>query len=83
MCLGVPGRIVEWLDRTEPFERALVEFDGVRREIAMGCVPDAVEGEFVIVHAGIAISRLGAEEAELLLSDLARMADSADAENAE
>jgi hydrogenase expression/formation protein HypC len=66
--------VVQWLDRTEPFSRALVEFDGVRREVAMGCVPDAQEGEYVIVHAGAAISRLSAAEAESLLADLARIA---------
>lgn len=75
MCLGTPGRVVQWLDRTEPFSRALVEFDGVRREVAMGCVPDAQEGEYVIVHAGAAISRLSVAEAESLLGDLERIAE--------
>lgn len=79
MCLGVPGRVVEWLDRTEPFSRATVEFDGVRREVAMGCVPEVVEGEYVIVHAGVAIQKLSVEEAEERLAELARIAEPSDA----
>ncbi len=31
MCLGVPGGVVRWLERSEPFGRAEIEFDGVRR----------------------------------------------------
>ncbi len=81
MCLGVPGRVCEWLERDPPFARALVEFEGLRREVAMDCVPEASVGEYVVVHAGLAISRLDAEEAESLLETLdhvARLERSAD-----
>lgn len=64
MCLGVPGKVVEWLDRDPLAGRALVEFDGIRRECQMACVPEAGEGDFVIVHAGVAISRVDADEAQ-------------------
>ncbi|MEW4527195.1 HypC/HybG/HupF family hydrogenase formation chaperone [Maioricimonas sp. JC845] len=70
MCLGVPGQVVEWLDRDPVFGRASVEFAGVRRVCHMACVPDAEVGEYVIVHAGIAISRIDAEQAERLLDEL-------------
>ncbi len=76
MCLGVPGRVMKWVDRTEPFSRAIVDFDGVRREVAMGCVPDSLEGEYVIVHAGVAIGRLSESEAEALLTELSLMLSS-------
>lgn len=68
MCLGVPGCVVEWVERTSPFARAVVAFEGVRREIAMDCVPDADVGDYVIVHAGIAISRVDADEAARILA---------------
>jgi len=70
MCLGVPGQVVEWLDRDPVFGRASIEFDGVRRVCHMACVPDAEIGEFVVVHAGIAISRIDADAAERLLDEL-------------
>ena len=58
MCLGVPGKVVRWLERTAPFESAEVEFAGVRKPIHMACVPDAALGDYVIVHAGVAICKL-------------------------
>ncbi len=70
MCLGVPGRVVRWIEREPPFARAEVEFDGVRRECNLACVPEAREGDYVIVHAGIAISQLDEEAAQKLLADL-------------
>ncbi len=73
MCLGVPGRIVRWIDRDETFARAEVEFDGVRRECHMACVPSASEGDYVIVHAGIAICQVDAGEAERVLDELRRL----------
>jgi hydrogenase expression/formation protein HypC len=63
MCLAVPGRVVEWLELTPPFRAAAVEFGGVRREVSMDCVPDAQLGDYVLVHAGIAISRIDPDEA--------------------
>lgn len=73
MCLGVPGKVVRWIDRDETFARAEVEFDGVRRECHMACVPSVREGDYVIVHAGIAISQLDATEAERVLDELRRL----------
>ena len=49
---------------------AIVEFGGVRREVSMACVPDAAEGDYVMVHAGIAISRVDADEAARVLETL-------------
>jgi len=73
MCLAVPGRIVEWLDRSPTFARATVEFDGVRRTCHMACVTDAEQGDYVIVHAGVAISRVDAAEVQRLLDEFARL----------
>ena len=73
MCLAVPGRIVRWLNRDATFAQAEVEFDGVRRVCHMACVPDAKAGEYVIVHAGVAISRVNETEAQRTLVDLARL----------
>ena len=75
MCLGIPGKIVRWLEREGVFAQAEVEFDGVRRVVHMACVTEAEEGEFVIVHAGIAISRVDPEEAEQIFKTLAAMGD--------
>ena len=70
MCLAIPGKVIEWIERESPFATATVEFGGVRRRVSMDCVPEAVEGDYVIVHAGIAISRVDREEAMRVLQTL-------------
>jgi hydrogenase expression/formation protein HypC len=70
MCLGVPGRIVRWLEREPPLSCGEIEFGGTRRVCNLACVPEAVEGDYVIVHAGVAIARLDADEAQRLLDEL-------------
>lgn len=58
MCLGVPGRVHRWLDRAELTAEAEIDFGGVRKRCHMACVPQAVEGDFVLVHAGVALTIL-------------------------
>ena len=58
MCLGVPGRVVEVRGVT-----AIVDFGGgVRREVN-ALLEEVSPGDYVIVHAGIIISKLDPEEA--------------------
>lgn len=78
MCLAVPGKIVEWLDRNPTFARASVEFDGVRRVCHMACVTDAEAGDYVIVHAGVAISKVDAADVQRLLDEFARLDEQED-----
>lgn len=70
MCLGVPGRVVETLGEQDGLAAARVEFGGVARTVCTACVPDARPGDYVIVHAGLAIARLDADEADRLLRHL-------------
>lgn len=74
MCLAVPGKVIRWIQREPTFATAELEFDGIRRVCHMACVPDAEVGEYVIVHAGLAISRVDIQEAERILAELARLA---------
>lgn len=70
MCLAVPGKLVKWTRRDPPFDTAVIEFDGVRRQVSMACLPEAEIGDYCLVHAGIAISRIDTEEAADLLKSL-------------
>ena len=57
MCLGVPGRIVEThMDRGTLM--AAVDFGGVTKTVCLAYVPEAEEGQYVIIHAGFAITIL-------------------------
>lgn len=54
MCLGVPMKIL-----SRDGDTILAEVDGVKREASVMLLADEVEiGDYVIVHAGFAISRL-------------------------
>ena len=75
MCLGVPGRIVERTGEVDGLDYSFVEFEGLRRRICTSCVPDAVPGDYVLVHAGVAISRIDAAEAERLLHELRQLGE--------
>ena len=75
MCLGIPGKIVRWLEREGAFAQAEIEFDGVRRVCHMACVTDAEEGDYVVVHAGIAISRIDPLAAQRVFDELASIGD--------
>lgn len=62
MCLGVPGRITEVIEN-DLMRMGRVDFGGVTREICLAYVPEAQVGDYVIVHAGFAISQLDQAEA--------------------
>ena len=63
MCLGVPGLVVERDEADDGMASGLVDFAGIRRRVCLACVPDARPGDYVIVHAGIALTLLDATEA--------------------
>ncbi len=63
MCLAVPARIVELL----PDAQALVDLDGVRREISVALVDGLAPGDYVVLHVGFALARLDPDEARRTL----------------
>ena len=59
MCVAVPSKIVEIDEMT-----ATVEVTGTRAKARLDVLPDAKVGDYVLVHAGFAITIVGEEEAE-------------------
>jgi hydrogenase expression/formation protein HypC len=77
MCLAVPGRIEE-IYQKDGLKMAQVDFGGVRREICLDYVPEALVGEYCIIHVGFAISLLSEAEAKetlALLQDIVNLED--------
>ncbi len=72
MCLSMPGRIVQ-VRQADPFPVALVDCDGVLREVCLAYVPDAVAGEYVVIHAGFAIERMEEVEGRAAVDLMRRM----------
>ena len=62
MCLGIPGEILEIHD-DKGLRVGQVRFAGITREVCLQYVPEALPGEFVVVHVGFAISKIDPEEA--------------------
>ncbi len=63
MCLAVPGKIVAITSDGELLRAGKVSFGGILKEVNLACVPEADEGDYVLVHVGFAISRIDEEEA--------------------
>ena len=59
MCLAIPARIVA----IEEGRMASVDIMGVTRKVSLDLVPEAVEGDFVLVHAGFALQVVDEEYA--------------------
>ena len=63
MCLAIPAKIIEIKDDNV----AKVMLGGVCRDVGVGLIEDPKVGDYVIVHAGFALNRLDADEAEATL----------------
>ena len=72
MCLAVPGRIVRMENRDDTL-MAEVDFGDVRKDVCLEYIPDAVVGEYVVVHVGFAIQRLDETSARQTLQNFERM----------
>ena len=64
MCLAIPVKVVE----LGAGDAAIVDLDGVRKEISLALVDDVQVGDYVILHVGYALSKLDADEAEKTLA---------------
>lgn len=78
MCLGVPGKLLKRTETEPPLGN--VAFGAVEREVCLAYTPDAKPGDYLIVHAGFAISVLDAEEAAATLLELRALEPAAESE---
>lgn len=69
MCLGVPGRIVD-IYESNGLSMGRIDFGGTLREACLAYVPEAVVGDYTVIHVGFAISLLSEEEANATLEML-------------
>jgi len=70
MCLAIPMKIID-INGTI----ATTEVDGVTRQARLDLLPEAGLGDFVLVHAGLAISRVDPEDAAETLDLLRKLAN--------
>jgi len=78
MCLAIPGK-VETIRGDDPLTRmGKVNFGGVIKEVSLAYVPEAKVGDYVIVHAGFALSKVDEGEAQKVFAYLKQMEDLGD-----
>jgi hydrogenase expression/formation protein HypC len=66
MCLAIPGQIQRIED--DELRTGTVSFAGVTKEVCLALVPEALVGDYVIVHVGFAISKVDEQAAKESLS---------------
>ncbi len=71
MCLGIPGKVLSVAG--DELRSARIDFGGIVKDACLAYVPEAAAGDYVIVHAGFAISRIDEAEARRVFEYLDRM----------
>lgn len=72
MCLGIPSKVIE-VD--EAFKTGKIDYLGTKVKTNFALLDNIKIGDWVIVHAGFAISRLDEADALETLDLLREMAD--------
>lgn len=73
MCLGIPGRLVEFVDAEQHLAR--VDVSGVQRTISVRLLAEEGlrAGDWVLVHVGFAMARIDEEEAAMTLAAMQKL----------
>ena len=69
MCLAIPGRVTT-IEDEGLFRQGMVKFGALSKRVNLTFVPEATEGSWVLIHAGVAISQIDEGQAERLLKEL-------------
>lgn len=75
MCLAVPGQILEIQGDQPEIRVGRVRFGGIIKEVNLAFVPEARQGDYVLVHVGFAISRIDEAEAACVFAYLQEIDD--------
>ena len=59
MCVGLSAKVVRVAEGT-----ALIDASGAQREVSAGVLDDLEPGDYVMVHAGVAIAKIASDDAD-------------------
>lgn len=68
MCVGISARVLKINEGT-----AVVDASGAKRDVSVSLLEELEPGDYVMVHAGVAIAKITSgdeEESDALLEDL-------------
>lgn len=60
MCLAIPGKVIKRINS----EQAEVLLGGIRKTVRIDLLPETKDGDYVLIHAGYAITRINEKEAD-------------------
>jgi len=72
MCLAVPGKI-EQVYEANGTRMGKINFGGVLKEACLAYVPELEAGDYTIVHAGFALSRIDEASARETLAEFEKL----------
>ena len=76
MCLAIPGKIISIESKQEEiFRNGKVSFGGIIKEVNLSMMPDIKIGDYVLVHVGVALSKVDEEDAMQTLEYLKLMGE--------
>ena len=76
MCLAIPGKILE-ISQENNVTMGKIDYAGTINKACLAYVPEAKEGDYVIVHAGFALNIIDEAEAQKTLELWGEMAERA------
>ena len=84
MCLAIPGKIQSIETTGDGTLRiARTSFGGIIKEVSLELVPEAKVDDYILVHVGVAISKVDEDEALKVYKYLEEFGELADLENGE
>ncbi len=75
MCLAIPGKILD-VEEQDGVMMGRANFGGIVKQVCLQYTPDALPGDYVLVHVGFALNKVDAAEAERtykVLQDLGQL----------
>jgi len=78
MCLAIPGKLIEITD-DDGLAMGRIDYSGTIQSACLAYVPEVRLGQYVLVHAGFAITIVDEEEARRTLALWDELQASADA----
>jgi hydrogenase expression/formation protein HypC len=77
MCLAIPGKLLEIYEENG-LQMGRIDYAGTVNTACLAYVPEVKLGEYLIVHAGFAISILNEEEVENSFKEWERLVENAE-----
>ncbi|MDP1677192.1 MAG: HypC/HybG/HupF family hydrogenase formation chaperone [Bacteroidota bacterium] len=77
MCLAIPGKIESIVEGSNP-KMAKVDFGGIKKNVCIEFLPEAGLHDYVLVHVGVALTKVDEKEALETIELFKEMGDALD-----